>query len=114
MGANIIRYECLECGDLVPDGHCTYGVGRRLRLAGVSCEFTRNHHVRARWFHLVTEEKRRPKSLGRQQAVLAANQYIELLEAGIQGQVANTFDDETYENYQEEADGKTSTSPLGV
>ena len=79
------HYECLSCGELVPDGCCACGPRRSLRLLSVTCEFTKNPHVRRRWARVVSNAELRPKSLIIQQAILAANQYIEILESALKG-----------------------------
>ena len=82
---NAAHYECLKCGELVPDGCCTCGPRRMLQLLGVTCKFTRNPYIRERWKHVVSKEKLHPKSLISQQAILAAAQYIAMLESALKG-----------------------------
>ena len=80
-----MHYECFECGELVPEGCCTCGPRQKLRLLSVTCEFTRNPHVRSRWNRVVSNAKLYPKSLITRQAILAAAQYIEILESALRG-----------------------------
>ena len=80
-----MHYECLECGELVPEGCCTCGAHRKLRLLDITCEFIDNPYTRARWDRLVNNTRLFPKSLSVRQAILAADQYIKLLESALQG-----------------------------